>query len=96
MYLSFGRRLRGLGGVRFGVHKRVSGGAAAVMLFVYCMMYLMWYMLLGTLWLMYGLGYVCYYLPAREIVKFSKKKKREKEVAEAMQKYSPTPSQADN
>lgn len=86
MYLSFGRRLRGLGGFRFGVGVRMKGWTGALMTFMYAMLYLLWYMLLGTLWLIYGLGYVCYYLPAKYLVKYCKDSKRKKEIEDAKRK----------
>lgn len=67
MYLSFGRKLRGLGCVRFG--RRVSGSTVGVMLFVYGMFYAFWYCLLAALWLAYGIGYLFFYLPVKGIIK---------------------------
>lgn len=70
MYLSIGRKLKGLGGIRFG--KRVSGSTAWAMLIVYGMLNLCWYCILGSLWMCYGIGYVCFYLPIKGISKLVK------------------------
>lgn len=75
MYLSFGRRLRGFGRMRIGAGIRMNGWVAAFMIFIYAMLYMCWYMVLGTLWLMYGLGYVFYYLPIKGIVKLCRRNK---------------------
>lgn len=72
MYLSIGRRLMGLGKIRIGAGIRLKGWTAAIMIFVYAMMYLCWYMILGTLWLMYGISYLCFYLPIKGIIKLVK------------------------
>lgn len=97
MYISFGRKLRGLGNVRIGF--RMKGSQGCLFLGAYwcinAFIYLFWYTLLGTFWLMYGLGYLCYYLPVKAIIKYYKKKKQEAEIAEAARKYD-TPSQPEN
>ena len=73
MFLSFGRRLRGLSRVRFGI--RIKGSAAWIMLIVCGLLYMCWYMILGTLWLMYGICYLFLYLPIKGIIKAINKKK---------------------
>lgn len=73
MYLSFGRRLRGLGRIRFGVGYRMKGWTAAIMIFLYAMLYMCWYLMLGTLWMIYGIGYLCIYLPVKGIIKLCNK-----------------------
>lgn len=75
MFLSFGRRLRGLGKVRLGVGLRMKGSAAWIMLLLYGLLNLCWYMILGTLWLMYGICYLFFYLPIKAIIKWNKNKK---------------------
>ena len=75
MYVSIGRSLRNLGKVRICTGFRLRGWSAAIMLFLYAMIYLCWYMLLGTLWLMYGIGYLFVYLPIKGIIKLSKQHK---------------------
>lgn len=76
MFVSFGHRLRGLGGMRVGFRVRGTNGCFYACLFA-CLnafIYLLWYSLLGTLWLMYGLCYLCFYLPIKGIIKLCKKK----------------------
>ena len=75
MYISFGRKLMGLGRVRFGVGVRTKGSTAWLMLIVYGLLYMCWYMMLGTLWLMYGIGYLFFYLPIKGITKLVKSSK---------------------
>ena len=96
MYISFSRKLMKLGKMRIGVGFRAKGWTAAIMVFMYAMLYMCWYAMLGALWLAYGLGYVFYYLPAKWLVKFCKQKKREKQIAESSKKYERAPSQVDN
>ena len=77
MYLSFGRTLRGLGKIRIGAGFRMKGPTAWIMLIVYGLLYMCWYMILGTLWLMYGMGYLFFYLPIKGIVKLCKKRQEQ-------------------
>lgn len=63
MFISFGRKLIGLGKLRIGAGIRLKGATGWVMAIVYGLVYLCWYMILGTLWLLYGTCYVCFYLP---------------------------------
>lgn len=72
MFVSIGHKLRGLGKIRFGVGVRMKGATAWIMLLLYGMLNLMWYIMLGTLWLIYGIIYVCFYLPIKVIIKYSK------------------------
>lgn len=97
MFLSFGRTLRGLGGMRVGFRLKGSEGCFYAGLFVCinAMIYLMWYCLLGTFWLMYGVCYLFFYLPIKGVVKLCKKKNREKKIAEAAQKYTAPSRPAD-
>ena len=87
MYLSFGRRLRRLGALRFGVGFRMKVWTAAIMIFLYAMLYMMWYLMLGTLWMLYGIGYLCIYLPVKGITKLSKDIHRKKQIEDAKRKY---------
>ena len=73
MYIGFSKTLIRLGGIRFGVGKRLKGSAAGVMVLFYGMMQLFWWALVGTLWLLYGFGYVFIYLPVKAIKKLLKK-----------------------
>ena len=75
MYLAFGRKLLRLGKLRIGFGIRMKGWTAACMVFVYAMMYMCWYMTIGMIWLMYGMGYLCVYLPVKGIVKLSNRNK---------------------
>ena len=90
MFISFGRTLRGLGGMRVGFRLKGSEGCFYAGLFVCinAMIYLLWYCLLGTFWLMYGMCYLFFYLPTKSIIKLCGKKKRDKEITEAAQKYT--------
>ena len=78
MFISFGHKLRGLGNVRVGF--RMKGSTGCLLLGVYgcinAFIYLFWYTMLGTFWLMYGVGYLCFYLPIRCAVKLCKKRKQ--------------------
>ena len=73
MYISFGHKLRGLGNVRIGY--RMKGSSGCLFLGVYGFLQMVWYIFLGTMWFLYGVGYVCYYLPVKGIVKLCKNKK---------------------
>ena len=86
MFISFGRKLRNLGRVRFGF--RVSGSAAWIMVILYGLLYMCWYLMLGTIWLMYGVCYLFFYLPIKGIVKLYKKMRQEKKIADASLKYT--------
>lgn len=75
MFISFGHRLRGLSGVRIGY--RARGSTAWIMLIVYGLLNMCWYAVLGTLWLMYGMCYLSFYLPIKGIIKLCNRKKKE-------------------
>lgn len=77
MFLSFGRSLRTLGSVRVGAGFRMKGPAAWIMLILYGLLYMCWYMILGTLWLMYGMCYLFFYLPIKGIMKLVKENKKQ-------------------
>lgn len=95
MFLSFRHSLLKLGKVRIGAGFRMKGSAAWIMLLIYGLVYMCWYMMLGTLWLLYGMCYLFFYLPIKCIVKYAKKKNQEAKIAEAATKYT-APSQAEN
>lgn len=80
-YVSWGRKLKGLGNVRIGHSLR--GKSAWYFLIVFGFLQLLWYFMLGSLWLMYGVGYVFFYLPIKGIIKLCKKK----QIADAAKKY---------
>lgn len=88
MYISIGRRLRGLGNVRIG--HRLKGSGAFVFICIYWLLNFYWFLLLGTLWLMYGMGYVLFYLPIKGIVKLVKEIKKQKQISDAAKKYENT------
>ena len=70
MYVSWGRKLKSLGGARVGYHFR--GKRAWYFLIAYGFIQLIWYMILGSLWLGYGMGYVFFYLPIKGAIKLFK------------------------
>jgi hypothetical protein len=72
MFISFGHTLRSLGKIRLGFGFRMRGWTAAIMIFIYAMLYMCWYMVLGMLWLLYGMGYLFFYLPINGIIKYKK------------------------
>ena len=96
MFVSFGRRLRGLSGMRVGFRMKGSTGCLLVGIygFMNFFIYLLWYTMLGVFWLIYGLCYLCYLL-IKGLVKLCKKKSQEKKIAEAASKYT-APSQPGN
>ena len=73
MDVSFGRKLKSLGGVRVGYHLR--GKRAWYFIIAYGFIQLIWYMILGSLWLGYGIGYLFFYLPIKGIIKLVKSQK---------------------
>lgn len=75
MYVSFGRRLRTLGRVRIGAGFRVRGATGLFLLMFVAIFRLMWYIMLGVLWMMYGIIYLCFILPIRGIVRLCKRRK---------------------
>lgn len=76
MFVSFGHRLRGLSGMRVGFRMRGSEGCFYACLFgcINALILLLWYCMLGTFWLLYGMCYLFFYLPIKGIVKLCKKK----------------------
>lgn len=86
MYISIGRKLKGLGNVR--VCHRLKGSNAFVFLCIYWLLNFYWFLLLGTLWLMYGIGYVLFYLPINGIIKLVKEIKKQKKISDASKKYT--------
>lgn len=90
MFVSFGQRLRGLGGMRVGFRMKGSTGCFFICLYgcINALIYLVWYGMLATFWLLYGMCYLCFYLPIKGIVKLCKKEQQKKKIAEAAQKYN--------
>lgn len=77
--------MKGLSGVRLHIGKRVSGIGGCMLLLCIGMVNLIWFTILGTLWLMYGViwltykfFYLCFYLPIKAIIKAVKKRQRAK------------------
>lgn len=75
MYVSFGRRLRALGRVRIGAGLRFNGLMGWSLILVVALLRLYWYLMLGMLWMMYGIIYLCFVLPIRGIVRLCKRRK---------------------
>lgn len=77
MGLRFGFRktLFKMGKWRFGIGYSMHGAAGIVMLCIYGLMNLMWYMILGCCWLIYGMIWLCFVLPIKGIIKLCKSKK---------------------
>jgi hypothetical protein len=97
MFFSFGHRLRSLSGMRVGFRVSGTNGCFYAGLFM-CMnalIYLLWYCLLATFWLMYGVCYLFFYLPIKAIVKLCKKNNLENKMSDAALKYT-APSQPQN
>lgn len=86
MFVSFGHKLRGLGNVRFGFRMKRSTGCLFFAL--YALFDMMWFLMLGVLWMCYGVCYLFFYLPIKAIVKLCKRKSREKKIADAAHKYT--------
>lgn len=65
--MTFGRTLRRWGAFRIGLGFRMKGATGWIMLLCLAMVQMMWYILLGTLWMLYGFGYLFFYLPIKWI-----------------------------
>jgi hypothetical protein len=85
MFLSIGQRLRGLSHVRFGF--RMNGSTAWIMFIVLVIFYMFWYLMLGSLWLVYGVCYLFFYLPIKGIIKLCKNSNQKRKITKAAQKY---------
>ena len=73
--MSFHKTLFKLGKWRFGIGYSSKGGKAWIVLFLYSILNLYWWMLIGCLWLCYGMFYLIFYLPIKGIVKLCNRKK---------------------
>ena len=73
MYIGFSKTLMRWGGIRIGMGTRAKGPTGLLLLFLFGMVQLCWWTIVGMLWLLYGVGYVCIYLPIKAIRKQSKK-----------------------
>lgn len=72
MFISIGHKLRGLGNMRMSFRMKKSTGC--LFLAIYAFLDLMWFVMLGTLWLLYGMCYLFFYLPIKGIIKLCKQK----------------------
>lgn len=75
MFIGFSTRLKRMGGFRLGIGKRVHGWTAIFILMFVGIFYLMWWSLLGCMWLIYGVCWLFFYLPIKLIVNAVKKRK---------------------
>ena len=73
MYISFSKTLMRWGGIRIGIGTRKKGAEGLFFLFLFGMMQLFWWALVGAFWFMYGVGYVFIYLPIKGVKKLLKK-----------------------
>ena len=73
MYIGFSKTLMRLGGIRIGMGMRKKGTDGLFLLFLFGMIQLCWWMIVGMLWLLYGVGYVLIYLPIQGVKKLLKK-----------------------
>lgn len=55
MFLSFRKTLCRLGSFRFGAGIRVKGISAVFLVFIFACLNLFWYMMLGVMWMIYGI-----------------------------------------
>lgn len=82
MFVGFSKRLKALGGLRIGFGKRLHGAGGWILFFFCAILNLYWYMILGCLWLFYGVGYL-FYLPIKAIANVIKRKQIAKKNSEA-------------
>ena len=78
-HFGFHKTLLRLGGMRFGVGAGMKSGTGCVIMAFLGVFYLMWYILIGTLWMMYGVFWLMYgmirlifVLPIKGIIKLVK------------------------
>lgn len=76
MYISFGRSLRTLGRVRICAGYRCRGLMGWSLLLVVAMLRMSWYLMLGVLWMIYGIFYLFMILPIRGIARLCKRDKK--------------------
>ena len=70
--VGFHKTLFKLGKWRFGIGYGFHGVTGIIMLCIYGMLNLMWYLVLGTLWMMYGFIWLMFILPIKGISKLIK------------------------
>ena len=73
--VGFHKTLLKIGKWRFGLGYSTRGTTGFIMLCIYGIMNLMWYMVLGCLWITYGFIWLLFILPAKLIIKIGKNKK---------------------
>ncbi len=78
--VGFYRTLLRMGAFRFGVGYSTRGATGLIMLCMFGLMNLMWYMVLGCLWITYGIIWLVFVLPVKVIKKIRATKKMEKEI----------------
>jgi len=67
MFISFSKRLKRMSGFRIGKRFKLKGWTVAVFFIFIAMFYLMWWSLLAALWMIYGVCWLCFYLPYKLI-----------------------------
>ncbi len=73
--VGFRKTLFKLGKWRFGIGYSTRGATGIIMLCVFGIFNLMWYMILGCLWIIYGVIWLFFILPMKAIFKLIKNKK---------------------
>ena len=73
--VGFHKTLFKLGKWRFGIGYSTRGATGIIMLSIYGMFNLLWYMMLGCLWLTYGFIWLIFILPIKGISKLIKNNK---------------------
>ena len=72
-YVGAHRTLMKMGKWRFGIGYRAKGATGAILVFLFAILNLMWYMILGCIWLTYGFIWLCFVLPIKGIAKLCKR-----------------------
>lgn len=75
--VGFHKTLLRLGKWRFGIGYRTRGATGLIMLCFLGLFNLMWYMILGCLWVIYGCIWLIFVLPIKAIKKLQNKEKQE-------------------
>lgn len=68
MFLSFSKTLKKMSGFRIGKHVRLKGWSLLVFGIFILMFYIMYWSVVASLWMIYGICYLCY-LPFKLIFK---------------------------
>ena len=75
MRMTFHKTLLKIGKWRFGIGYSSRGGLAWLVLLFYGILNMCWWLILGILWVYYGIFYLIIYLPIKGIVKLCNRKK---------------------